>query len=120
MASCLSHIHHQLVSSFVSNPRHHALPNASAFIHGTILLLNDDVLLTADASTECFEENLQTNGVLLPNSIHMSVSSLYQFLVLTPLLWARYVKSRTDYIQEFAKFYLANLVLSQLLKRYAK
>jgi hypothetical protein len=29
----------------------------------------------------------------------------------SPLLWARYAKSRTDYIQEFAKFYLANLVL---------
>jgi hypothetical protein len=44
---------------------------------------NDDVLPTADASTECFEENLLPNGVLLPNLAHMSVSSLYQFLVLT-------------------------------------
>jgi hypothetical protein len=33
--------------------------------------------------TECFVENLLPNGVLLPNSAHMSVSSLYQFLVLT-------------------------------------
>jgi hypothetical protein len=82
MASCPSRIHHQLVS-FVSNPRHHALPNASAFIRGTALLPNDDVLQTTDASTECFEENLLPNGVLLPNSAHMSVSSLYQFLVLT-------------------------------------
>jgi hypothetical protein len=58
MASCPSRIHHQLVSLFVSNPRHHALPNASAFIRGTVLLPNHDVLPTTDASTECFEENL--------------------------------------------------------------
>jgi hypothetical protein len=83
MASCPSRIHHQLVSFFVSNPRHHALLNASAFIRGTALLPNNDVLLTAHASTECFKENLLPNGVLLPNSAHMSVSSLYQFLVLT-------------------------------------
>jgi hypothetical protein len=83
MASCPSHIHHQLVSFFVSCPHHHALPNASAFNRGTVLLPNDDVLPTADAFTECFEENLLPNGVLLPNSAHMSVSSLYQFLVLT-------------------------------------
>jgi hypothetical protein len=86
MASCLSRIHHQLVSFFVSNPRHHALPNASAFVRGTALLPNDDVLPTADASTEFFEENLMPNGVLLPNSAYMSVSSLYQFLVLTHTL----------------------------------
>jgi hypothetical protein len=55
----------------------------SAFTRGTILLPNDDVLPTAEASTECFEENLLPNGALLPNSAHMSVSSLYQFLVLT-------------------------------------
>jgi hypothetical protein len=83
MTSCPSRIHHQLVSSFVSNPRHHALLNASAFIRGTVLLSNDDVLPTTYASTECFEENLVPNGVLLPNSAHMSVSSTYQFLVLT-------------------------------------
>jgi hypothetical protein len=83
MVSCSSHIHHQLISFFVFNPHHHALSNASAFIRGTVLLPNDDVLPTADASTECFEENLLLNGVLLPNSAHMSVSSLYQFLVLT-------------------------------------
>jgi hypothetical protein len=86
MSSCSSHIHHQLVSLFVSNPRHHTLLNASAFIRGTALLPNDDVLPTADASTECFEENLLPNGVLLPNLAHMSVSSLYQFLVLTELM----------------------------------
>jgi hypothetical protein len=72
MASCPSRIHHQLVSLFVSNPRHHTVPNASAFIRGIALLPNDDVLPTADASTECFEENLLPNGVLLPNSAHMS------------------------------------------------
>jgi hypothetical protein len=55
----------------------------SAFTRGIVLLPNDDVLPTADASTECFEENLLPNGALLPNSAHMSVSSLYQFLVLT-------------------------------------
>jgi hypothetical protein len=79
MASCLSRTHHELVFFFVSNLRHHILPNASAFIRGTAILPNDDVLPTADASTECFEENLLPNGVLLPNSAHMSVSSLYQF-----------------------------------------
>jgi hypothetical protein len=55
----------------------------SAFTRGTALLSNDDVLLTADASTECFEENILPNGALLPNSAHMSISSLYQILVLT-------------------------------------
>jgi hypothetical protein len=51
MVSCPSRIHHQLIF----NPRHHALPNASASIRGTALLPNDDVLLIEDASTECFE-----------------------------------------------------------------
>jgi hypothetical protein len=83
MASCPSRIHHQLNSFFAFNPRHHALPNASAFTRGIVLLPNDDVLPTADASTECFVKNLLSNGVLLPNSAHMSVSSLYQFLELT-------------------------------------
>jgi hypothetical protein len=83
MVSCRSRIHHQLVSFFVSNPHHHTLLNASAFIRDIAILPNDDVLLTADASTECFEENLLPNGVLLPNSAHMSFSSVYQFLVLT-------------------------------------
>jgi hypothetical protein len=55
----------------------------SAFTRGTVLLPNVDVLPTSDASTECFEENLMLNGALLPNLAHMSVSSLYQFLVLT-------------------------------------
>jgi hypothetical protein len=55
----------------------------SAFTRGTVLLPNDDVLPTADASTERFEENLLPNGALLPNLAHMSISSLYQFLVLT-------------------------------------
>jgi hypothetical protein len=55
----------------------------SSLTRGTVLLPNDDVLLTADASIECFEENLLPNGALLPNSAHMSVSSLYRFLVLT-------------------------------------
>jgi hypothetical protein len=84
MASCPSRIHHPLVSFFVSNPRHHVLSNASAFICGTALLPNDDILPTVYASTEFFEENLLSNGILLPNSAHMSVSSLYQFVVLTP------------------------------------
>jgi hypothetical protein len=50
MASCPSRIHHQLASFPASNPRHHVLPNASAFIRGTVLPPNDDVLPTADAS----------------------------------------------------------------------
>jgi hypothetical protein len=56
----------------------------STFPRGTVLLSNDGVFPTADVSTECFEENLLPNGTLLPNSSHMSVFSLYQFLVLTP------------------------------------
>jgi hypothetical protein len=67
----------------ISNPHHHAFPNAFRFHPWNSLLLNDDALPTADASTECFEENLLPNGALLPNSAHMSLSSLYQFLVLT-------------------------------------
>jgi hypothetical protein len=59
------------------------IPKCFPFTCGTILLSNDDVLPTADASTKCFKENLLPNGALLPNSAHMSVSSLYQFLVLT-------------------------------------
>jgi hypothetical protein len=55
----------------------------SAFTSGTVLLPNDDELPTADASTERFKENLLSNGAVLPNSAHMSVNFLYQFLVLT-------------------------------------
>jgi hypothetical protein len=54
-----------------------------SFNRGTVLLPNDDILPTVDAFTECFEENLLPNGAFLPNSAHRSVSSLYQFLVLT-------------------------------------
>jgi hypothetical protein len=64
-------------------PRHHAFPNASFSKRETALLPNDDVLPSAGVFTECFEENLLPNGVLLPNSAHRSVSSLYQVLVLT-------------------------------------
>jgi hypothetical protein len=54
----------------------------SAFTRGTVLLPNDDALPTADTSTECFEENL-LSWYSSANSAHMSVSFLYQFLVLT-------------------------------------
>jgi hypothetical protein len=70
---------------FIFKPRHHAFPNASSSKRETTLLTNDDVLPTADAFTECFEENLLLNGALLPNSAHKSVSYLYQFFVLTYL-----------------------------------
>jgi hypothetical protein len=83
MASCPSRIHHQLVFFFISNPCHLALPNASAFIRGTGLLPNAMYSRPQTPPTECFEENLLPNGILLPNSAHMSVSPLYQFLVLT-------------------------------------
>jgi hypothetical protein len=49
----------------------------------TAFLPNDDVLTTTGIFTECFEENLLSNGALLPNSAYRSVSFLYQFLVLT-------------------------------------
>jgi hypothetical protein len=68
---------------FIFKPRHHAFPNASSSKRETTLLPNDDVLPIADAFTEWFEENLLLNGALLPNSAQRSVSSLYQFLVLT-------------------------------------
>jgi hypothetical protein len=74
---------------FIFKPRHHAFPNASSSKRETPLLPNDDVLPTAEAFTECFEENLLLNGALLPNSAHRSVSSLYQFLVLT-IIYASY------------------------------
>jgi hypothetical protein len=54
-----------------------------AFTRGKVLLPNDNVFPTADASTEFFEKNLQPNGAILSNLAHMSLSSLYQFLVLT-------------------------------------
>jgi hypothetical protein len=50
MTSCWFRIHHQLVSSLISGPRHHALPNVSAFNRGTGPLPNDDAFPTADAS----------------------------------------------------------------------
>jgi hypothetical protein len=83
MASCPSRTRHQFIPSLYSI---HVITHSrmlSSFNRGTGLLLNNDVLPTADASTECFEENLLPNGALLPNSAHRSVSSLYQFLVLT-------------------------------------
>jgi hypothetical protein len=54
-----------------------------ALTRGIVLLPNGDALPTAYTSTECSEENLLPNGTLLPNSAHMSVSSLYPFLLLT-------------------------------------
>jgi hypothetical protein len=80
MTACRFCIHHQLVSFFISGPRHHALPNVSAFNRGAALLRNNDALPIADASTECVEANLLQNGTLLPNSAHMSVSSCTNFL----------------------------------------
>jgi hypothetical protein len=68
---------------FIFKPRHHAFPNASSFKRKTTRPPNDDTLQTADAFTEYFEENLLANGAFPPNSAHRSVSSLYQFLVLT-------------------------------------
>jgi hypothetical protein len=47
---------------FIFKPRHHALPSASSSKRETALLSNDDILPTADAFTECFEENLFLNG----------------------------------------------------------
>jgi hypothetical protein len=47
---------------FIFKSRHHELPNASSSKHETALLPNDDTLPTADAFTECFEENLLSNG----------------------------------------------------------
>jgi hypothetical protein len=79
MASCPSRTRHQFIPFHVIT--HYRM--LSAFTRGTVLLPNDDALPTADASIECFEINLLPNGTLLPNSAHVSVSSLYQFLVLT-------------------------------------
>jgi hypothetical protein len=86
MASCPSRTRHQSSPSLYPI---HVITHSrmlSTFTRGTVLLPNDDVLPTADASTECFEENLLPNGAIVPNSAHMSVSSLYQFLVLTVFL----------------------------------
>jgi hypothetical protein len=78
---------------FMFKPRHHAFPNASSSKRETALLPNDDVLPTASIFTECFEENLLSNGALLPTSAHRSVSSPYQFLMLT------YAPSITESVQ---------------------
>jgi hypothetical protein len=80
MASGPSRTRHQL---FISNPRHHASSNAFRLHPWISSSAERRALPTADASTECFEENLLPNGAILLNSPHMSVSSLYQFLVLT-------------------------------------
>jgi hypothetical protein len=83
MVSCLSRTRHQFIPSLYSI---HVIIHSrmlSFFNCGTALLPNNDILPTVDASTECFEENLLPNGALLPNSADRSVSSLYQFLVLT-------------------------------------
>jgi hypothetical protein len=90
----------------------------STFTRGTVLLPNDDVLPTANASTECFEENLLPKGALLPNSAHMSLSSLYQFLVLTEINvvknmeLAHYVDCLQDENDELRKLWVGCLVMS--------
>jgi hypothetical protein len=67
----------------IFGPCHHVFPNASFSKCKTAFLPNDGVLPTAGTFTKCFEENFLSNGVSLPNSAHKSVSSLYQFMVLT-------------------------------------
>jgi hypothetical protein len=47
---------------FIFKPRHHTFPNASSSKRETALLPNDDILPTAYAFTECFEENLLSNS----------------------------------------------------------
>jgi hypothetical protein len=47
---------------FIFKPCDHAFPNPSSSKRETTLLPNDDILPTADAFTECFEENLLPNG----------------------------------------------------------
>jgi hypothetical protein len=82
MASCPSRTRHQFIPSLYSR---HIITHSrmlSSSKREIALLPNDDVLPTADAFTECFEENLLPNGAFLPNSTHRSVSPLYQFLVL--------------------------------------
>jgi hypothetical protein len=68
---------------FILKPRHYVFSNASSSKRETTFLPNDDVLPTADVFTERVEKNILPNGALLPNSTHRSVSTLYQFLVLT-------------------------------------
>jgi hypothetical protein len=67
----------------IFRPRHHVFPNAYSSKRKIALLPNNGVLPTAGTFAEYFEENFLPNGVLLPNSVHKSVSFLYQFLVLT-------------------------------------
>jgi hypothetical protein len=80
----MSVLHPSSIRPFlVFRPRHHVFPNVSSSKRKTALLPNDGVLPAAGISAECFEENFLPNGVYLPNSADKSVSSLYQFLVLT-------------------------------------
>jgi hypothetical protein len=83
MASCPSRIHHQFIPFFISNPRHYAFPNAFRFHPWN----------SSSAEWRCTPDRRRLYRMLwakpsaewcsLPNSAHMSVSSLYQFLVLT-------------------------------------
>jgi hypothetical protein len=80
----MSILHPSSIRSFFTfRPRHHLFPNAFSSKREIALLPNDGALPTAGVFTECFEENFLPNGVLLPNSAHGLVPSLYQFLVLT-------------------------------------
>jgi hypothetical protein len=97
MTSCRFHIHHQPVSLFIFSPRHHALPNVSAFNRGTTLLPNDDALPTADASYRMRWRRPPAERYSLPNSTHMSAFSCTNFCCYhMPLqLW-----DKSDFIPE--------------------
>jgi hypothetical protein len=90
MASCSSRIHHQFIPFFISNPRHHEFPNVFCFHPWN----------SSSAEWRCTPDrrrllpNALRNGALLPNSAHMSVSSMYQFLVLTCLPMRSLIYSR--------------------------
>jgi hypothetical protein len=90
MASCSSRIHHQFIPFFISNPRHHEFLNVFCFLPWN----------SSSAEWRCTPDrrrllpNALRNGALLPNSAHMSVSSLYQFLVLTCLPMRSLIYSR--------------------------
>jgi hypothetical protein len=60
-----------------------------SFNRGTTLLPNDDILPTADAFTECFEENLLPNGAFSTKLGPQVSLFLYQFLVLRYALQLR-------------------------------
>jgi hypothetical protein len=81
MTSCRFRIHHQLVSP-LSLYLVHVITHSWTFPLSTVEQLFCQMMMHSRPQTlltECVEGNLLSNGTLLPNSAHMSVSSCTNF-----------------------------------------